>query len=100
MNKVEQFQNSVHEHNEAAMASANTLAASFKTITTAHVEYAKKVMQEGSEFVSQLTKLSSPGEAIKLQNDYAYIRIRSVCYGIKKVNGTLWGSRQTDVQTF
>jgi hypothetical protein len=71
MNKVEQFQNSVHEHNEAAMASANTLAASFKTITTAHVEYAKKVMQEGSEFVSQLTKLSSPGEAIKLQNDYA-----------------------------
>ena len=71
MNKVEQFQKPAQEHNEAALASANTLAASFQTITTAHAEYTKKIFQEGSEFFSKLTKLNSTDEAIKLQNEYA-----------------------------
>jgi hypothetical protein len=71
MNKVEQFQKSAQEHNEVAVASADTLAASFKIITTAHAEYTKKVFQEGSEFFSKLTKLNSTDEAIKLQNEYA-----------------------------
>ena len=71
MNKVEQFQKSAQEHNEVAVASADTLAASFKTITTAHAEYTKKIFQEGSEFFSKLTKLNSTDEAMKLQNEYA-----------------------------
>ena len=71
MNKVEQFQKPAQEHNEAAVASANTLAASLKTITTAHAEYAKKLFQEGSAFFSKLTKLNSTDEAMKLQNEYA-----------------------------
>ena len=71
MNKVEQFQKPAQEHNEAAVASANTLAASLKTITTAHAEYTKKLFQEGSEFFSKLTKLNSTDEAMKLQNEYA-----------------------------
>jgi hypothetical protein len=71
MNKVEQFQKSAQEHNEAAVALTNTLAASFKTITTAHAEYAKKLLQDGSEFFSKLTKLNSTDEAMELQNDYA-----------------------------
>jgi hypothetical protein len=71
MNKVEQFQTPVQEHNEAALASANTLAASLKSITAAHAEYTKKLFQEGSEFFSKLTKLNSTDEAMKLQNEYA-----------------------------
>ena len=71
MNKVEQLQKPAREHNEAAVASANTLAASVKTITTAHAEYSKKLFQEGSEFFSKLTKLNSTDEAMKLQTEYA-----------------------------
>ena len=71
MNKVEQFLAPALELNEAAVASANTLAASLKTITMAHAEYTKKVFQEGSEFFSKLTKLNSTDEAMKLQNEYA-----------------------------
>jgi hypothetical protein len=70
VNNVEQFQNHAQEQNEAAMAAANTLAASVKTIATAHVEYNKKAFRDGSEFISKLTSLKSPDEAIKLQADY------------------------------
>ena len=71
MNKVEQFQKPTQEHNEAGVASANTLAASLKTITAAHAEYTQKLFQEGSEFFSKLTKLNSTDEAMKLQTEYA-----------------------------
>jgi hypothetical protein len=66
MNKVEQFL-----RNDAAVASANTLAASMKTITTAHAEYAKEALQEGSDFFLKLTKLNSTDEAMKLHHEYA-----------------------------
>ena len=71
MNNVEKLQKHAEEQNEAAMASANTLAASVKTIATAHAEYTKKAFQDGSEFISKLTSLKSPDEAMKLQADYA-----------------------------
>jgi hypothetical protein len=71
MNKVEQFLAPALELNEAAVASANTLAASLKTITMAHAEYTKKVFQEGSEFFSKLTMLNSTDEAMQLQTEYA-----------------------------
>jgi phasin family protein len=71
MNKVEQFQKPVQEQDEAAMGSANTLAASVKTITTSHAEYTKKAFQDGSEFISKLTSLRTPNEVMKLQADYA-----------------------------
>jgi hypothetical protein len=71
MNNVEQFQKHAQEQNEAAMASTNTFAANVKTITTAHAEYTKKAFQDGSEFISKLTSLKSPDEAMKLQADYA-----------------------------
>jgi hypothetical protein len=70
MNKVEQFQKPAQEHNDAAVASANPLAASIKTITTAHAEYTKKLFQDGSDFFSKLTRLNSTDEAMKLQNEY------------------------------
>jgi phasin family protein len=71
MSNVEQFQKNVQEQNEATMASASTFAANAKTITTAHAEYTKKAFQEFSEFISKLTSLKSPDEAMKLQADYA-----------------------------
>jgi phasin family protein len=71
MNKVEQLPRSVQEQSEATMESANSFAASIKTITTAHADYTKKAFQDGSEFISKLTGTKSPAEAIKLQADYA-----------------------------
>jgi len=71
MNNIEQFQQHAQTQNEAAMASANTFAAGLKTIATAHAEYTKKAFQDGSEFVSKLSSLKSPEEAMKLQTDYA-----------------------------
>src|SRR6476660_7558029 len=49
------------------MTSATTLAASAKTIATAHAEYARKAFKDASEFISKLTSLKSPDEAMKLQ---------------------------------
>ena len=83
--KVQQFQKPVQEHNEAAVATANTLAASFKTITTAHAEYTKKLLQDGSEFFSKLTKVNSTDQAMKLQNDYAKSAYEAFVTEIKKV---------------
>ena len=84
MNKVEEFQKPAQEHNEAAVASANTLAASLKTITTAHAEYSKEIFQEGSEFFSKLTKLNSTDEAMKLQIEYAKSGYEAFVTGSKK----------------
>ena len=53
------------------MSSASAFAENAKTITTAHAEYTKKVFQDFSEFISKLTSLKSPDEAMKLQADYA-----------------------------
>ena len=85
MNNVEQFQKHAQEQNEAAMASANTLAASVKTIATAHAEYSKKAFQDGSEFISKLTSLKSPDEAIKLQADYAKSAYETFASESKKI---------------
>jgi phasin family protein len=71
MNNVEQFQRHAQEQNEAAMSSASAFAANTKTITTAHAEYTKKAFEDFSEFISKLTSLKSPDEAMKLQADYA-----------------------------
>ena len=86
MNTVEQFQKHAQEQNEAAMASANTLAASVKTIATAHAEYTKKAFQDFSEFISKLTSLKSPDEAMKLQADYAKSAYETFVAESKKIS--------------
>ena len=60
MNNVEQFQQKAKEQSDAAMASVNTLAASVQAITTAHADYTKKALQDGSEFMTKLTSLKAP----------------------------------------
>lgn len=86
VNKVEQFQTHAQEQNEVAMASATTLAASVKTIATAHGEYARKAFQDASEFISKLTSLKSPDEAMKLQADYAKSAYETFVSESKKIS--------------
>jgi phasin family protein len=86
MNNVEQFQKHAQEQNEAAMASANTFAANVKTITTAHAEYTKKAFEDGFEFISKLTSLKSPDEAMKLQADYAKSAYETFVAESKKIS--------------
>jgi phasin family protein len=70
MSNVEQIQQAAKDQGDAAMASAHTLATSIQTIASAHADYAKKAMQEGSEFISKLTSLKEPTKVMELQSEY------------------------------
>ncbi len=48
-----------------------TVAASLQTIATAHADFAKKLMQHGSEFISQLSSVKEPAKLMELQSEYA-----------------------------
>ena len=85
MNNVEQLQG-YEEQNDAAMASTKTLMGSVKTIATAHAEYNKEAFQDGSEFISKLTSLKSPDEAMKLQADYARSAYETFVAESKKIS--------------
>jgi phasin family protein len=50
---------------------ANTFATSLQTIASAHADFAKKLMQHGSEFISQLTSIKEPAKLMELQSEYA-----------------------------
>jgi phasin family protein len=80
MNNVEQFQKYTQEQNEGAFAEKA------KTITTAHAEYTKKAFQDFSEFISKLTSLKSPNEAMKLQADYAKSAYETFVAESKKIS--------------
>jgi hypothetical protein len=41
------------------------------TIATAHVDYAKKAIQDGTDFWTRLTGLQSPEQAMVLQTEFA-----------------------------
>ena len=86
MNNVEQFQNA-QVQNETAISSASAFAEKAKTITTAHAEYTKKAFQDFSEFISKLTSLKSPDEAMKLQADYAKTAYETFVAESKKISG-------------
>ena len=70
MSNVEQIQQAAKDQGDSAMASAHTLATSIQTIASAHADYAKKAMQEGSEFISKLTSLKEPTKVMELQSEY------------------------------
>ena len=70
INVVEQLQQATKDQGDAAMASAQTLATSIQTIASAHADYAKKAMQDGSEFISKLTSLKEPTKVVELQSEY------------------------------
>jgi phasin family protein len=67
MSNVEQAAKNV---GNAATESTNTFASSFQTIATAHADYAKKAMQDSSEFFAKLTSVREPTKVMELQSEY------------------------------
>ena len=71
MSNAEQIQQATKDFGEAATVSAHTFATSFQTVASAHADFAKKLMQHGSEFISQLTSVKEPARLMELQSEYA-----------------------------
>jgi len=70
MSNVEQLQHAVKDQSQTAMASAQTFAASVQSIAAAHADYAKKAMQQGTEFIAQLATIKEPVKVIELHSEY------------------------------
>ena len=66
----EQIQQSTIDLGETAKSSVKTLPPSVHTIATAHAEYAKKAMQDSSEFFAKLTSVRDPAKLMELQSEY------------------------------
>jgi phasin family protein len=71
MNNVEKIQQTTKDFGDATRSSANNFATSFQTIASAHVDFAKKLMQCNSEYISQLTSVKEPAKLMELQSEYA-----------------------------
>jgi phasin family protein len=86
MSDVEQFQQKVQEQANAAVASAKTVAESVQAITAAHAEYAKKALQDGSEFISKLSSIKAPGDFTALQTEFAKSAYETFVAESKKIS--------------
>jgi phasin family protein len=71
MSNAEEIRQATNDIGDAATASAHTFGTSFQTIASAHADFAKKLMQHGSEFISQLTSVKEPAKLMELQSEYA-----------------------------
>ena len=85
-NVVEQIQQATKDQGDAAMASVQTLATSIQTIATAHADYAKKAMQDGSEFISKLTGVKEPAKMAELQSEYVKNAYETFVTEAKKIS--------------
>jgi len=70
MTDVSKIQQTTKDLGEAATSSAKTLAIAVQTIATAHADYAKKAMQEGTEFFTKLASVKEPAKVMELQSEY------------------------------
>jgi phasin family protein len=70
MNSVERLQQATKDFGDTATASAHTFATSFQTIASAHADFAKKLMQHNSEFMSQLSSVKEPAKLMEVQSEY------------------------------
>ena len=86
MNSVGQFQQKAKEQSDAAMASANSVAASVQAITAAHADYTKKALQDGSEFITKLANLKAPSDVMALQSEYAKTTYEAFVAEAKKIS--------------
>ena len=66
----ERLQQVTKDFGDTATASAHTFATSFQTIASAHADFAKKLMQHNSEFMSQLSSVKEPAKLIEVQSEY------------------------------
>ena len=86
MSNVERFPRDAIEAHDAAMASADTMAATLQTIATAHVEYTRKTIQDGTDFLAKLTSLQSPDQAIGLQTEFAGKSYQALVQEMRKIS--------------
>jgi phasin family protein len=70
MNNAERIQQTAKDFGDTATASAHTFATSFQTIANAHADFAKKLMQHNSEFMSQLSSVNEPAKLMEAQSEY------------------------------
>ena len=64
----------------------NTLATSVQTIATAHADYAKKAMQEGSDFFAKLTSVKEPAKVMELHSEYVKNSYETFVAEAKKIS--------------
>jgi phasin family protein len=87
MSNVEQLQEQAREQSDAAMVSANHVAAGVQAITAASSEYTKKAFQDGSEFMTKLASLKTPSDVMALQSEYAKTAYEEFVAEAKKISG-------------
>ena len=71
---------------EIAKSSAKTLPTSVQTIATAHADYAKKAMQDSSEFFAKLTSVRDPAKLMELQSEYVKNAYETFVAEAKKIS--------------
>jgi len=86
MSNVEQVQQTAKDIGDAATVSAHTFASSFQTIATAHADYAKKAMQDGSEFIAKLTSVKEPAKVMEVQSEYVRNAYETFLLESKKIS--------------
>jgi phasin family protein len=86
MTNVEQLHQATKDFGDAATASAHTFATSVQTIATAHADYAKKAMQDGSEFFAKLTSVKEPAKVVELHSEYVKNAYETFAAEAKKIS--------------
>jgi phasin family protein len=81
-----QIQQATKDQRNATMTSANTLATSVQTIATAHADYAKKAMQDSSEFFAKLTSVKEPAKVMELHSEYVKNSYETFVAEAKKIS--------------
>ena len=71
---------------EIAKSSAKTLPTSVQTIATAHADYAKKAMQDNSEFFAKLTSVRDTAKLMELQSEYVKNAYETFVAEAKKIS--------------
>ena len=100
MKNVEQIQQATKDIGDTATASAHTFATSLQTIASAHADFAKKLMQDSSEFISQLTSVKEPAKLMELQSEYAKNAYETFVAEFEENLRTLRRVLQADDQAF
>ena len=86
MKNVEQIQQATKDIGDTATASAHSFATSLQTIASAHADYVKKAMQDGSAFFAKLTSVKEPAKAMELQSEYAKNAYETFVVEAKKIS--------------
>ena len=71
---------------EQIQQSTKDLATSVQTIATAHTDYAKKAMEHGSAFMSQLTSVKEPAKLMELHSEYVKSAYETFVAESKKIS--------------